>query len=105
MQWVILFVAGCFEISWATAMKYSDGFTNLWPSVATVVLQIASFICLGLALKQLPLGTAYAIWTGIGMVGTFIMGVLLFKEVVTVPQVICVAMIVTGIVGLRLLAN
>lgn len=105
MQWLLLFVAGCFETGWAVGLKYSDGFTRLVPSILTVIGYVASLVFLGFAMKQLPLGTAYAIWTGIGTVGAFVMGMLLFKEIVTIPQVICVALIITGIVGLKLLAS
>ena len=105
MQWIILLLAGIFEIGWAIAMKYSNGFTVLLPSVITVVGYIASAVFLSMALKQLPLGTAYAMWTGMGIVGTTVLGVFLFQEKLTVPQVICVVMILVGIIGLKLLAK
>ena len=105
MQWIILLLAGLFEIGWAIAMKYSDGFSVLMPSVITAVGYIASAVFLSLALKHLPLGTAYAMWTGMGIVGTSILGVFLFQEKLSVPQVICVILILVGIIGLKLLAK
>lgn len=105
MQWIILLFAGIFEIGWAIAMKYSNGFTVLLPSVITAVGYIASAVFLSMALRQLPLGTAYAMWTGMGIVGTTVLGVFLFRERLTVPQVICVVMILVGIIGLKLLAK
>ncbi len=104
MQWFLLVLAGVFEVTWAIAMKYSNGFTVLIPSVITVVGYIASAVFLALALKHLPLGTAYAMWTGFGIVGTTVLGVLLFNEQLSIPQVICVILIVIGIVGLKLLS-
>ena len=104
MQWFLLILAGVFEVTWAIAMKYSNGFTVLIPSVITVVGYIASAVFLALALKHLPLGTAYAMWTGFGIVGTTVLGVLLFNEQLSIPQVICVILIVIGIVGLKLLS-
>ena len=103
MQWILLVLAGVFEVTWACAMKYSDGFTDLLPSVITVVGYIASAVFLALALKHLPLGTAYAMWTGFGIVGTSVLGIFLFQEKLSLPQMICVALIVVGIVGLKLL--
>lgn len=103
MNWIILIIAGLTEVLWAVAMKYSNGFTVLIPSVITVIGYIASAVFLSLALKNLPLGTAYAAWTGIGIIGTSILGIFLFKEQLSLPQVICVVMIVLGIVGLKLL--
>ena len=97
--------AGLFEVGWAIAMKYSNGFTVLLPSVITAIGYIASAIFLSLALRQLPLGTAYAMWTGMGIVGTSILGVFLFQEKLSVPQVICVILILVGIIGLKLLAK
>lgn len=105
MKWLKLLVASIFEVSWAVAMNYSDGFSKPIPSIITVVGYIASAVFLSMALKELPLGTAYAIWTGIGIVGTSVLGVLLFNETLTIPQVICITMIVIGIVGLKLLAD
>lgn len=101
MSWFYLFVAGLLEIVWATALKYADGFTRLIPSVITIVGTILSFIFLSMAMKTLPLGTAYAIWTGIGAVGTVIAGLVLFHEPQTVLRFIFIAMIVGGIIGLK----
>ncbi|MDC6129049.1 SMR family transporter, partial [Burkholderia gladioli] len=83
MSWILLFIAGLLEIAWAAGMKSSEGFTRLWPSVFTIVTAIGSFVLLAVAMRQLPLGTAYAVWTGIGVVGAFIFGVLLMGEAVT----------------------
>ena len=105
MKWFYLFIAGALEITWAITMKMSDGFTVLLPSIITGIGYIASAVFLSIALKQLPLGTAYAIWTGMGIVGTSVLGVLLFQEKLTVPQVICVILIVAGIAGLKILAK
>jgi len=105
MHWIFLFLAAIFEVSWAIAMKYSDGFSVLVPSIITVVGYILSAVFLSMALKQLPLGTAYAMWTGFGIIGTSVLGVFLFNEKLTVPQVICVILIVVGIVGLKLLGK
>lgn len=104
MQWLILVVAGLFETVWAICLKYSEGFTKLVPSVFTVIGMILSFYLLSLALKTLPLGTAYAIWTGIGTIGTLIFGIILFREPVSIPQILCVSLIVIGIIGLKLLS-
>ena len=105
MDWLYLFIAGGFETFWAVCLKESAGFSRLWPSILTVAGMAASFLFLSLALKNLPLGTAYAVWTGIGTVGTLIFGIVLFHESVSVPQILCVCLIVSGIVGLRLLAG
>ena len=105
MQWIILLLAGLFEVGWAITMKYSDGFTVLLPSVITVIGYIASAVFLSMALRHLPLGTAYAMWTGMGIVGTSILGVFLFHEKLSAPQVICVILILVGIIGLKLLAK
>ena len=105
MQWILLVLAGVFEVTWAIAMKYSNGFTVILPSAITVVGYIASAVFLALALKHLPLGTAYAMWTGFGIVGTTVLGIFLFNEKLSLPQVICVVLIVVGIAGLKLLAK
>ncbi|MBL9219356.1 MAG: quaternary ammonium compound efflux SMR transporter SugE [Opitutaceae bacterium] len=102
MPWVWLIIAGILEVAWAIGLKYADGFTRFWPSVATVLLMLASFWCLAQAVRGLPLGTSYAIWTGIGAVGTAILGIILFKEPATAARVACMALIVGGIVGLKL---
>lgn len=101
MAWVVLFIAGICEIGWAVGLKYTDGFTRLWPTVFTGVSLVASMALLGIAVKTLPLGTAYAVWTGIGAVGTVILGILLFKEPATVMRLVCVGLIVAGILGLK----
>ncbi len=105
MQWILLALAGVFEVIWAVAMKYSNGFTVLIPSIITVVGYIASAVFLSMALKHISLGTAYAMWTGFGIIGTTILGVLLFEERLSVPQVICILLIAIGIVGLKLLSK
>lgn len=104
MQWLLLIVAGFLETGWAIGLKYSQGFTKLVPSVFTILGMIASFYCLSLALKSLPLGTAYAIWTGIGTVGTVILGIVLFKEPIDTMRLVCVGFIIIGIVGLKLVS-
>lgn len=105
MHWILLLLAGVFEVTWAIAMKYSNGFSVLIPSIVTVVGYILSAIFLAMALKQLPLGTAYAMWTGFGIIGTSVLGIFLFQEKLSIPQVICVMLIVIGIVGLKLLGK
>ena len=105
MVWVVLALAGLFEIGWAVGLKYSDGFTRLWPSVATLLSLAASMGLLGLSLRTLPLGTAYAVWTGIGAVGTAVIGMVLFREPATAARIVCLTLIVTGITGLKLLAR
>ena len=105
MHWILLLLAGVFEVTWAIAMKYSDGFSVLIPSIVTVVGYILSAIFLAMALKQLPLGTAYAMWTGFGIIGTSVLGIFLFQEKLSIPHVICVVLIVIGIVGLKLLGK
>lgn len=99
-----MILAGVLEVIWATAMKMSNGFSKLVPSIVTIAGYIASAIFLSMALKKIPLGTAYAIWTGIGILGTSLLGVLMFKEALSLAQVICIALIATGIIGLKLLA-
>ena len=101
MAWTILFVAGLLEIGWAIGLKYTDGFTKLWPSVWTLASMLGSIVLLGLALKSLPVGTAYAVWTGIGTVGVAILGIFLFSEPATAVRLACIAMIVAGIAGLK----
>ena len=105
MYWIYLFVAGLFEISWAIGLKFTHGFSCIIPSVLTVMGMVASFYFLALALKHLPLGTAYAIWTGIGTVGTVVFGIVLFKEPVSAMRLICIALIIGGISGLKLLTH
>ena len=103
MKWFYLILAGMFEILWAVAMNYSEGFSKLVPSIITAIGYIASAVFLAMALRELPLGTAYAMWTGAGVVGTSVLGMLLFQEKLTMPQVLCILMIVVGIAGLKLL--
>lgn len=105
MAWVILVLAGLFEIGWAVGLKYTEGFTRLWPTVGTVASMIISLGLLGLALKTLPLGTAYAIWTGVGTVGTAVLGIVLLGESAAVMRLVCIGLIVAGIVGLKLVST
>jgi quaternary ammonium compound-resistance protein SugE len=105
MSWFYLLLASVFEVTWAVAMKYSNGFTVLWPSLITAVTYVLSAVFLSFSLKDLNLGTAYAMWTGVGIVGTSVLGVFLLQEKLSVPQVLCVVLIVVGVVGLRLLAK
>ena len=102
MQWIYLLIAGFFEVAWAIGLKLSNGFSNLIISVLTVLGMIASFYFLSIALKNIPLGTAYAVWTGIGTVGTVVFGILLFKEPITIIRLLCIASIILGITGLKL---
>jgi quaternary ammonium compound-resistance protein SugE len=104
MAWTYLFFAGLFEIGWAIGLKYTHGFTRFIPTVLTVGSMVVSLGLLGLALKSLPLGTAYAIWTGIGTIGTAILGIILFGEPATALRLACVGLIVAGIVGLKLVS-
>ncbi|WP_313084077.1 quaternary ammonium compound efflux SMR transporter SugE [Pulveribacter sp.] len=104
MAWVLLVVAGLFEIGWAIGLKYTEGFTRLWPSVGTVAAMAVSVGLLGLAMRTLPVGTAYAVWTGIGALGTVVLGIVLFGEPATVARLACAGLILTGIVGLKLTA-
>ena len=105
MAWIILAVAGLLEIGWAIGLKYTDGFTRLGPTVATVAAMVASMVLLGLAVRTLPVGTAYAVWTGIGTVGTVLLGMLLFGESAEPLRLLFIAMIVAGIVGLKLVTS
>jgi quaternary ammonium compound-resistance protein SugE len=102
MAWIILLVAGLFEIGWAVGLKYTEGFTRLWPTVGTGVSMVLSMALLGWALKTLPLGTAYAVWTGIGAIGTALFGILVLKETATAARLVCLCLIVAGILGLKL---
>ena len=102
MAWVYLLIAGLFEVGWAIGLKYTDGFSRLWPSLGTIAAMIVSLGFLGLALKTLPVGTAYAVWTGIGAIGTVILGIILFAEPATALRLGCVGLILAGIVGLKL---
>ena len=102
MAWIILVIAGLFEIGWAIGLKYTEGFTRLWPTVGAVVAMVVSVVLRGGALRSLPVGTAYAVWTGIGAVGTAALGMVLFGEAATVGRLVSLALIVAGIVGLKL---
>ena len=101
--WLILFLAGLCEVAWAVGLKYTEGFSRLGPSLATVAAMVVSVALLGWSLKTLPLGTAYAVWTGIGAVGTAILGMILFGESREAARLLCIVLIVAGIVGLKLL--
>ncbi len=105
MAWVILAVAGLLEIGWAIGLKYTDGFTRPGPTVATVAAMVASMVLLGLAMRTLPVGTAYAVWTGIGTVGTVLLGMVLFGESAQPIRLLFIAMIVGGIAGLKLVTS
>ncbi len=102
MSWIILLLAGLFEIAWAIGLKYTEGFTRLWPTVGTLVAMAISVGMLGIAMKSLPVGTAYAIWVGVGAVGTVILGVVLFDEPVTALRVGSILLIIAGLIGLKL---
>ena len=102
MAWIYLFIAGLFETAWAIGLKYSEGFTKLGPSLFTAASMIVSFYLLALALRTLPVGTGYAVWTGIGTVGAAILGIVLFDESRSFPRVLCIFLIVAGIIGLKL---
>jgi quaternary ammonium compound-resistance protein SugE len=102
MAWLVLAAAGLLEIGWAIGLKYTDGFTRLVPSVLTLAAMAGSIILLGLALKTLPIGTAYAVWTGIGAVGTALLGIILFDEPATAARLASIGLIVSGIIGLKL---
>ncbi len=102
MNWTILVVAGLFEVGWAIGLKYTDGFTKLWPSVGTVLAMVISVVLLGIAMKTLPVGTAYAVWVGIGAVGTAILGIVLLGDAANAGRIVSLALIVAGVVGLKL---
>ncbi|MED4877895.1 quaternary ammonium compound efflux SMR transporter SugE [Anoxybacillus geothermalis] len=102
MAWLFLVIAGLFEVVWAIALKYTAGFTRLWPSVVTIAGMAASFYFLSMATKTLPIGTAYAVWTGIGAMGAVIIGMLFLNEPVTVPRIIFLLFILVGLIGLKL---
>lgn len=102
MPWLYLIVAGTLEIGWATGLKFTDGLTRLWPSLLTLAVSFVSFLLLAQAMKSIPLGTSYAVWTGIGVVGTAILGILLANDPATPGRLACIALILIGIVGLKL---
>ena len=105
MAWVILVFAGLFETGWAIGLKYSDGFTKLWPTIWTVLAMVVSLWLLGIALKSLPVGTAYSVWVGVGAVGTVVLGILLLGEPVNFGRLISIAFILAGIIGLKLTSS
>lgn len=102
MNWIILVLAGLFEVGWAIGLKYTDGFTRPWPTVGTVIAMVISLGLLGIAMKSLPVGTAYAIWVGVGAVGTALLGIILLGEPATTGRLVSLALIVAGIIGLKL---
>jgi len=102
MAWIILVIAGLLEVCWAIGLKYTEGFTRLWPTVGTVLAMVLSIWLLGIAMKSLPVGTAYSVWVGVGAVGTVILGIVLFGEPANAARVISVALIIAGIIGLKL---
>jgi quaternary ammonium compound-resistance protein SugE len=102
MNWLLLITAGIFEIVWAIGIKYTEGFSRLWPSVATLAAMLVSVVLLGIAMKSLPVGTAYAVWVGVGAVGTAIFGIILFGESASAMRLLSLGLIVVGIVGLKL---
>ena len=102
MPWIILVLAGLFEVGWAIGLKYTDGFTKLWPTVGTVGAMVISLGLLGIAMKSLPVGTAYAIWVGVGAVGTVILGIVLFHEPMNALRMVSVGLIIAGLIGLKL---
>jgi quaternary ammonium compound-resistance protein SugE len=104
MAWLFLFVAGLFEVAWAIGLKYTEGFTRPWPTVGTVAAMTISVALLGLAMKSLPVGTAYAVWTGIGAIGTVLLGIVLFGDSTAPARLVCVGLIFAGIVGLKIVS-
>jgi quaternary ammonium compound-resistance protein SugE len=105
VAWGVLLLAGLLEVGWAVGLKYTEGFTRLWPTLATAAALVASMVLLGVALRTLPLGTAYAVWTGIGTIGTALLGIGLFGEPATVMRLVCIGLVVAGIVGLKLASS
>lgn len=103
MEWIYLLIAGVFEVAWAMGLKYSEGFSKILPSILTILGMVASFYFLSLSLKSLPIGTAYAIWTGIDTTGTVLLGIILFREPVSIMRVVCIVFIICGIAGLKLI--
>ena len=102
MSWLLLIVAGLLEVGWAIGLKYTEGFTRVWPSIGTTLAMVVSIVLLGIAMKSLPVGTAYAVWVGVGAVGTVILGIVLFGEPAGAVRIASVVLIVAGIVGLKL---
>lgn len=104
MAWVVLFIAGLLEIGWAIGLKYTDGFTRLWPSIGTVGAMVISFLLLSHALKTIPVSTGYAVWTAIGAVGTVVVGMAFLSEPREVGRIVCILMIVIGVIGLKIVS-
>jgi quaternary ammonium compound-resistance protein SugE len=102
MNWILLVIAGLFEMGWAIGLKYTNGFTRPWPTVGTAFAMLASIILLGIAMKSLPVGTAYAVWVGIGAIGTAALGIILFGELASAPRLLSLGLILAGIIGLKL---
>lgn len=102
MAWILLFIAGIFEIGWAVGLKYTEGLTKLYPSIFTIAAMLLSFYFLAAAVKTIPIGTGYAVWTGIGAVGTTILGILLFDEPKNIMRILCILLIIIGIIGLKI---
>jgi quaternary ammonium compound-resistance protein SugE len=105
MEWTMLAVAGLFEVAWAVGLKYTEGFSRWWPSVGTVLAMAVSVVLLALAMRTLPVGTAYAVWTGIGAVGTALFGIFVLREPATAARLACIVLIVAGVVGLKVFAK
>ncbi|MGM0453494.1 MAG: quaternary ammonium compound efflux SMR transporter SugE [Thermodesulfobacteriota bacterium] len=105
MEWIYLFIAGCFECSWAIGLKFTDGFTRILPSVITALAMILSMVFLSLALRAIPLGTAYAVWTGIGAIGVAMLGMIFFGESAQIGRIVCILLIVAGIAGLKIFSG
>lgn len=101
MAWIYLLVAGLFEVVWAIGLKYTEGWTRLWPSLGTLAAMVVSFWCLSQSLKSIPIGTGYAIWTGIGAVGAAALGIVLFGDSASWPRLLCIGLIVSGVIGLK----
>lgn len=102
MAWLYLFIAGIFEATWAICLKFTEGWTKLWPSIVTFICLISSFLCLSLSLEKIPIGTAYAVWTGIGIIGTVSVGIMFLNEPNNLLRLACILLILIGIIGLRL---
>lgn len=105
MAWLLLFAASAFEIAWIVGMKYAEGFTRLWPTVATLLLSLCSFVLLAQAIRTLPVGTSYAVWTGIGTAGSVALGIALFGESPHPLKILCIALILSGVIGLRVMSE
>lgn len=105
MAWCILFLASAFEVTWVVGMRYTEGFTRLWPTVVTLVASLCSIVLLTLAIRTLPVGTSYAVWTGIGTAGAVVFGILLFDESPSLFRILCIACILVGVVGLRVMGK